>query len=170
MYGHCHSLLFWVSWQRLRQRVLDGTCKEDHTFSPSNNLAPTPPPSTVSKLHRRHTGRLRKRDTCWERGEGGGGRGAVSFVRQESLVHCKSINTLWFFISPVLPPSGGSVVSQWASCKFFLFLLYTYHRHKHLPVTLVPVTLLYWDRIFAWYSLNRFGNCSSACIQNKEIG
>ncbi len=79
MRGHCHSLIFWVSWQRLRQRVLDDTYMEDHSFSPSNNLAPHPPPSLFSKLDTQEDW---KRDTCWERGEGEVGRGAVSFVRK----------------------------------------------------------------------------------------
>jgi hypothetical protein len=48
---------------------------EDHAFSRSYDLAlrpSTPPPSPVSKLDWRHTGRLRKRDNTLLPGEGEG--------------------------------------------------------------------------------------------------
>ncbi len=54
-------------------------------------------PSLVSKLGRRHTGRLRKRDNLAD-GRGGGWRGRAwsRIIRpQESLVLYKSFNTLW---------------------------------------------------------------------------
>ncbi len=54
--------------------------------------------SPVSKLNRRHTGRLRKRDNLLT-GEGGGwesGRALSRIIRtEESLVLYKSFNTLW---------------------------------------------------------------------------
>jgi hypothetical protein len=71
---------------------------EEQAFSPSNDLAPPPPPnpSPVSKLDRRQTGRLRKRDNFMT-GEWGMGRGRNQIIRQpESLVLCKSFNTLWY--------------------------------------------------------------------------
>jgi hypothetical protein len=64
-------------------------------FSPQNDLAPHKPipPSPVSKLDRRHTGRLRKRGNLLR----GGGVGEWSqIIRQrESRVLYKSFNTLW---------------------------------------------------------------------------
>ncbi len=71
---------------------------EDQAFSQSYDLAPSPPHPPVSKLDRRHIGRLRKRDNLLT-GEGGRGGGvAKSFAGPESLVLCKSFNTL-----PLLP-------------------------------------------------------------------
>jgi hypothetical protein len=51
------------------------------------------PPSTVSKLERRHTGRLRKRDNLLK-GERMRDRTQI-IQQQESLVIYKSFNTLW---------------------------------------------------------------------------
>ncbi len=72
--------------------------------------SPTPylPPSTVSKLDRRHTGRLRKRDNLLGGGGGGKkgfGRGAESY---ESLVLYKSFNNLCFPCGPVHGEGGGA--------------------------------------------------------------
>ncbi len=64
-----------------QQRVLND---EDEVLSPSYDLAPSPPPapSRVSKLDRRHTGRLRKRDNLLtEEGRKGGGGGAKSYEK-----------------------------------------------------------------------------------------
>ncbi len=66
---------------------------EDQAFSSSNNLAPSPTPSPVSKLALRlavcYTGRANWRD-------GGGGWGRSQIVRLwESLVLYKYFNTLW---------------------------------------------------------------------------
>jgi hypothetical protein len=48
---------------------------KDQDFSSSYDLAPSPPPlSFVSKLSRRHTGRLRMRDNLLTGKEGGGER------------------------------------------------------------------------------------------------
>jgi hypothetical protein len=57
--------------------------------------APPPPIPPVSKLDRRHAGRLRKRDNLlpWE-GEGGWARVRIIRLR-ESIVLYKSFNTLW---------------------------------------------------------------------------
>ncbi len=69
--------------------------KEDQTFSLSYDLAPPSTPShlsPVSKLDRRHTGRLRKRDNLLT-GEGGwGGGGAKSYDGEKawsSINHSK---------------------------------------------------------------------------------
>jgi hypothetical protein len=82
---------------------------EDQEFSPLYNLAlpTTPPPSTVSKVNRRHTGRLTKRDNLLT-GVGGGGGGGRSQVTppQERLVLYKSLYTLWSY------PKGG--LDDWA--------------------------------------------------------
>ncbi len=51
------------------------------------------PPSTISKLDRRHTGRLRKKYNLTTRG--GGGCRAESIRPQESLVFYKLFNPLW---------------------------------------------------------------------------
>ncbi len=66
---------------------------ESQAFSRSYYLAPRPPPpsSPVSKLDRRHTRRLRKRDNV----AGGGWRKSSIIRPQESLVLYKSFNTLW---------------------------------------------------------------------------
>jgi hypothetical protein len=55
-----------------------------------------PPPYPISKLDRRHTGRLRKRDNLLT-GEGGGGGGGRAQVRRrrESLVLYISFKPLW---------------------------------------------------------------------------
>jgi hypothetical protein len=62
-------------------------------------LPPPPsPPSPVSKLYRRHTGRMRKRDNLLT-GHGGGGNGWARsrIIRpQESLGVYKSFKTLWY--------------------------------------------------------------------------
>jgi hypothetical protein len=74
-------------------------CTEDQAFSPSFAMAPPPPrppPSLVSKLDRRHTRSLTKRQLADVIG-GGGGRGAKSQIirRWESLVLYKSLSTFW---------------------------------------------------------------------------
>ncbi len=59
---------------------------EGQAFLRSYNSVPCPPtsPSLVSKLDRRHTGRLRKETTCSrERGEGGGSC-AASYIARKS--------------------------------------------------------------------------------------
>jgi hypothetical protein len=63
------------------QRVLNGL-RRGQAFSRSVDLAPRPsphPPSAISKLDRRHAGRLRKKDNL-PKGQGGEGvgRGAES--------------------------------------------------------------------------------------------
>jgi hypothetical protein len=52
-------------------------------------------PSHVSKLDRRHTGRLRKRDHLLTGVEGGAGRSKI-IRRRESLVLHNTFHTLWF--------------------------------------------------------------------------
>ncbi len=49
-----------------------------------------PPPSLVSKLDRRHTGRLRKKDNLLT-----GERGRSQIIRGERLVLYNILNTLW---------------------------------------------------------------------------
>jgi hypothetical protein len=68
---------------------------EIQAFSPSYDLAPPPPflpSSPVSKLDRRHTGRLRKTYNflTWD-----GGGGSLIIRRRESLVLYKSFSALW---------------------------------------------------------------------------
>jgi hypothetical protein len=78
------------------QRVLNDLY-EDQAFSPSYNKAPPPPSppplSPISKLDRRHTGRLRKRDNQREKVAGGGG-GAKTYDSERILVLYKSFNIL----------------------------------------------------------------------------
>ncbi len=71
MYVYCSYSLFQESIVRF---------VEDKAFSPTYDLAtplpPPPPPHcyspvTVSKLDRRHTGRLRREKTCWREWWGG---------------------------------------------------------------------------------------------------
>jgi len=70
---------------------------EGQAFSPSY-FVPNPPPPD-SKLDRRHTGRLRKRDNLLT-GEGGWGWVRSRIIRpQENLVLYKSVNTLWLQLS-----------------------------------------------------------------------
>jgi hypothetical protein len=65
---------------------------EDQALSPSYVFAappsPSPPISPVGNLDRRHTGRLRKRDSLRTEGGGGGGDGggAKSYVARDDLV------------------------------------------------------------------------------------
>jgi hypothetical protein len=67
-------------------------CIEGQAFSRSYALAPRspspPPPPPVSKLDRRHKGRLRKRDNLLTEVGEGSGQGAESYDRKESLVLC----------------------------------------------------------------------------------
>ncbi len=58
MQFRCYILhLLYISFYTIRRDV------EDKAFSPSYDMAPpTSPLSLISKLDRRHTGRLRKRD------------------------------------------------------------------------------------------------------------
>jgi hypothetical protein len=65
---------------------------EDLALLPSYATAHFPSP--VSKLDRRHTGRLGKRDNFLT-GEGGSGDGAKFIQRRESLVLYNTLNTLW---------------------------------------------------------------------------
>jgi hypothetical protein len=66
---------------------------EGQASSQSYDLAPrspSPPRPPVSKLHRRHKGRLRKRDNLLTGDVGeGGGRGAESYDRKKA----------WFFVN-----------------------------------------------------------------------
>ncbi len=70
VYGNALSLAESVEW-----------FMEDQAFSQSYDLdPPTPTPSSpVSKLYRRHTERLRKRDNLLTREGEGGGRGSKSY-------------------------------------------------------------------------------------------
>jgi hypothetical protein len=68
----------------------------------------TPAPSRLSKLVRRRTGRLRKRDKLLA-GEGeGGGRGVESYDRKKSLALYKLFNTLWLEGFPILTSSRNN--------------------------------------------------------------
>ncbi len=93
----------------------------DQTFSRSYYLAP---PTTVCKLDRRHTRKLRKRDnlpTGWW-GEGGG-READSYDRKKSPVLCKSFNTLC--------PRFTICVRKYKTCYAGLSLILEYlHIHR----------------------------------------
>jgi hypothetical protein len=75
--------------------IIDG-----QTFLRTYDLAPrpTPPPSPVRKLDRRHIGRLRKRDKMVKEGGGEGLAKSLIVWPQESLVLYKSINKLSFFL------------------------------------------------------------------------
>ncbi len=73
---------------------------EDQAFSPSYDLAPTPPPPPRQELDRRHTGKLRKRDNSLKaEGEG------KELNHTTAGVLYKSFNTLWphFNIPPPSP-------------------------------------------------------------------
>ncbi len=52
-------------------------------------------PSPISKLDQRHTGRLRKRKTCWRERVGRGWMRSRIIRPQESLVFYKAFSTLW---------------------------------------------------------------------------
>jgi hypothetical protein len=67
-------------------------CFEDQAFDLLPHNPPTPH-SPISKLDRRHTGRMRKRDNMPTGGGRGGGRSQI-IRRWESLVLNKSFNTL----------------------------------------------------------------------------
>ncbi len=82
-------------------------------------LFPLPLPLPVSKLDRRHTWRLRKRDNLLP-GEGAGGWVRSQIIRQrESLVLYESFNTR--FDCPRLPYAYHSLSKN---CIFYLFLMF----------------------------------------------
>ncbi len=58
-------------------------------------IGSSPTPSPVSKLDWRHTGRLRKRENCWREIRVRGWARSKIVRRRDSLVLCKSLNTLW---------------------------------------------------------------------------
>ncbi len=73
-----------------------------HAFLWSYDSAPRPHPSPVSKLDRRHTGRLRKRDDLLT----GEGRAWSRIIRpQESLVLYLSCRKLFMLVAP---PAGSA--------------------------------------------------------------
>ncbi len=98
------------------QRVL---FTEDQAFYPSYDLAPLPPPPTssspVSKLDRRHTGRLRKRDNLLTR-SGGQGRSQI-IRRQERLILFKTCHTSQVRQSSQIVTYTYSSACMLASCK-----------------------------------------------------
>jgi hypothetical protein len=72
-----------VSFEELKgriQRVLNNSWR---TRLSRRRMIGSPPPSPVSKLARRHAGRLRKRDSLLAR-EGGGGGGAESYIDEKA--------------------------------------------------------------------------------------
>ncbi len=77
----------------------------------------TLPPAPVSKLERRHTGSLRKRDNLLT-GEGGRGWGRSQIIRQrESLVLYKSFNILCPLLSLPPLPSGPCLLPYSVDCS-----------------------------------------------------
>jgi hypothetical protein len=89
----CWEDLSFILFPESIEYFIDG-----QALSPSYDLAP---PSPISKLDRRHTGRLRKRDNLltW----GGGGRGAKSYDCEKALFF-KSFNILCMRHMPRIKP------------------------------------------------------------------
>jgi hypothetical protein len=82
-------------------------------FLATYNLAPPhpfPSPSPISKLDRRHTGKLRKRENIQTGENGRGWRRSQIIRRLESLVLYKSFKTLWcgrfFYVESTVQRDG----------------------------------------------------------------
>jgi hypothetical protein len=84
------------------------------------------PPPPISKLDRRHTGRLRKRDNLltW----GGGGRGAKLYECEKALFF-KSFNILCMRHMPRIKPETLE------RCAIFIYAT----AHKHKPDFILPL-------------------------------
>ncbi len=101
---------------------------EDQTVSPLYYLAPPPPPPHFShhysKLDRRHTGRLRKRDSLLT-GEGGGvGGGAKSYDSEK----------VWPSINHAILSVWGPL-NSWIWCRLLQWVLKAFHDKKWWPKT-----------------------------------
>ncbi len=114
-------------------------------FSPSSDLAPSPPPPSVSS-----TARLRRQTNCWRERRRGWGRSQIIRWR-ESSVRCKSFNTQWSWHCKgiTLPDEIMFYAIHWKhhqpSLKKWIMISFTIEmdepQTKHLPLTLGrPIT------------------------------
>jgi hypothetical protein len=93
-------------------------------------LLSRPPPSPVSKLDRRHTGRLRKRDNLLLReGWRGWGRSQTTRLRESLILH-KSFN-IWYQATARDMERGSPLTNSPEKGVFIFFL-------PHLPPTPLP--------------------------------
>ncbi len=72
-----------------------------------------PPPTPVSKLDRRYTGSLRKKDDLPTWGKGMGVRRSQTIRRRENLVLCTKLNTIWLYIFALVPSVEGGMHLSW---------------------------------------------------------
>ncbi len=155
--------------------------------------SPSPfPPSLVSKLDRRHTGRLRKRDNLLtgKGGDGDGGRGAESYVRKKAWpsinhsilsvhtaqsVHSMYCNWFWIWFFENLMPHCA-VLSIFLSLLFLQFtsicfwrwrsnFMFVYSRRKEAELYENIMTRLRPEP--EYFRVAFYGRSFPAFLQNK---